>query len=273
MSCKLYLVPEDVINTWRADQRASAVDRPIDTLTSQVDDTMNRILNENTSEYDKEKLHSQALAKYMTLRQQKMEPERTEKMASPDVSEMLTSIPKMYRSKASGLLNYLKSDEDVEWDEKGQVYIGNKKIANSHILDLIHDAMRLRKKTARPKGWRELSHHLVKKNMPKAFAGNPEWGTDWSTPPESPVKTKEISAGPSFVPFKKHTAAATPRAKERKSKILGRQKIRGWTTVKTKEFSAVPFKKHTTDATPHAKERKSKTLGRQKIKSWTTVKE
>ena len=65
---------------------------------------------------------------------------------------MMTSIPKMY-CKAAGLLQYLQSDQDVKWDNQGHLYIGQQKIDNSHIVDLIHDAMRLRKKAGRALGW------------------------------------------------------------------------------------------------------------------------
>lgn len=234
MSCKVYLVPEDVINTWRAEQRASVVDKPINTVVSQVDSTIGNILNKDMSDYDKEKLHSQELAKYMTIRNQNpvTDIQYREQKSSLDIRDMMTSIPKMYRPKAAELLKYLQSDEDVEWDDQGQVSIGKQKISRSHILDLIHDAMRLRKKVSRPKGWRNLSSHLIKRNMPKAFLGNPEWSNEWSTPPESPVKEINTEKGPSFVPFRKDTAAATPMKKQRKSKIAGIKKIKGWTTVK-----------------------------------------
>lgn len=231
MSCKLYLVPEDVINAWRAEQRANAVDKPVDTAVHQMDSTMTKILGNNLSDYEKEKLYSQELAKYMSLRNQKQVLETpTHVRSSKDISDMMTTIPQMYRKKAEGLLNYLKEDSDVHWDDRGQVSIGSHKIFNSHILDLIHDAMRMRKKTARPKGWRELSAHLNKKNIPKTLTGNAEW----STPPQSPVKEKgKRLSQPSFVPYRKDMPIASPMLKrQRKSKVAGVQKIKGWTSIK-----------------------------------------
>ena len=232
MSCKLYLVPEDVINTWRAEQRASSVDKPVYTQVNRMDATLRDILdNKDVTDYEKEKLHSQELSKYMTMRQQPSAP--APPPANPDVTSLLASVPKMYKSKAKGLLEYLQSDRDIQWDDKGHVYIGNQRISESHIVDLINDAMRLRKKVSRPKGWRELSRHLQEKNVPKEFTGNPEW-SEWSTPPESPTKALPLSK-PSFVPYKKgaYTPRKTPYKKpERKSKIVGKQKIRQWTTLK-----------------------------------------
>ena len=105
---------------------------------------------------------------------------------------MLSSIPKTFRTKAEGLLEYLKGDKDVEWDDEGHVYIKQKKLEGSHILDLIHDAMRYRKKVSRPRGWQELSSHLRARNIPKELVGNKEWReTGYFTPPSSVLKAQQ----------------------------------------------------------------------------------
>ena len=236
MSCKLYLVPEDVIHTWRAEQRENAVDNPIKTVVSQVDSTMNDILNKDMPDYDKEKLYSQELGKYLSMRNQK---KQTPPISSqPGIDEMMTSIPKMYRNKAAALLQYLQADQDVKWDDQGHLYIGQQKIDNSHILDLIHDAMRLRKKAARAQGWRELSSHLRQKNIPKELVGNPEWFTS----PDTPDKTRGVKRRSLFQSYSKPSTnkkrvigvnIPTPISsrKPRKSKVLGLKKIKQWISV------------------------------------------
>lgn len=264
MSCKLYLVPEDVINSWRADQRQGLVDRPLDTATQQVDANMNAILGKDLPEYEKEKLYSQELGKYLALRGQKMPQPQPSLIPNADV---LTSIPKMYKSKAKAFLDYLQSDKDIAWDEKGQLSIGQQKIDGSHIVDLLHDAMRLRRKVARPVGWEQLSAYLKQRNVPKEIVGNPSWfdiqaqntlrqkdwsslpatpqkpvkkkktshrwtslsrqqgDVDWSTPPGSPQKAQ---ASPSV--FKQKTPAV--KRLQRQSKIVGVKRIKHWTSVK-----------------------------------------
>ena len=233
MSCKVYLVPEDVINSWRAEQRETAVDKPIDTEVSKVDADMANILKKDISDYDKEKLFTQELGKYLLLRNQKnIVPNELKSIPSP---EIMASIPKMYRNKASGLLQYLQSDKDVKWDEQGHLYIGQQKIENSHILDLIHDAMRLRKKVSRPQGWRELSSHLKQKNIPRELVGNSEW----FTPPTSPDKQRGVKRTPfqSYKPTVKKRVVGvdipTPVSlrKPRKSKVQGQKKIKQWISV------------------------------------------
>ena len=76
------------------------------------------------SEYDKEKLFSQELGKYLTMRKQKKSLQCHFPNTPPNTDDLMTSIPKMYRNKAAGLLQYLESDQDVKWDEQRHLYIG-----------------------------------------------------------------------------------------------------------------------------------------------------
>ena len=176
--CKLYLVPEDVINTWRAEQRESAVEKPVRTMVTQMDSGMNGILQSNLPDYDKEKLYSQELSKYLTMREQTKSPAVQPRPLDPSLS----SMPKTFKTKAEGLLEYLKADKDIEWDQEGHVSVGQDKLEGSHILDLLHDAMRLRKKVGHPAGWEQLSRHLQGKNVPRELVGNKEWFDTHSTP-------------------------------------------------------------------------------------------
>lgn len=191
--CKLYLVPEDVINTWRAEQRASEVDKPVSTLVNRMDDKMNDILQSDLSEHDKGKLYSQHLSKYLTLRDQKQTPP-PHLLSAPalpsdadkfDPTPLLSSIPQRYRTKAAGLLEYLKEDAEVDWDERGHVYLGQRKLDGSHIVDLLHDAMRHRKKHGKPQGWEELSSYLRSRNVPREIVPNEEWQKESQKHPPS----------------------------------------------------------------------------------------
>ena len=105
--CKLYLVPEEVINSWKANQRRLTVDYPDQTQMTQLDTSMGEILKDETSSYAKEKLHNQELGKYLNLR--KSPP--PEPIPKPKAN-LLVSIPKSHMAKASGILQYLEEDED-----------------------------------------------------------------------------------------------------------------------------------------------------------------
>lgn len=214
MSCKLYLVPEDVIQTWKSEQRSQQVDKPIENTLGQLDRNMQSVLkNDTMSDYDKEQLYTQKLGTYVTMRDQRTPPMQQQQPLVSDndrklPDDILASVPKMYRTKADAFLKYIQSDKDISWDSNGQLILNKKIIPKSHLVDLMHDALRLRKKVKRAKGWRELSRHLRHKNIPREILGNEEW----STPPPSPIKEK-----PSF-----------PIRTPRKSKVLGKQKIRHW---------------------------------------------
>ena len=168
MTCKLYLVPEDVINSWRSEQREKAIDLPVNAVASQVDSKMSSILKKDMTDYDKEKLYAQELERLRTLRNQKVV------APSPKAVVSLTTIPLLYQRKAEALLDYLKSNK-VSWDERGQVKIGDQVLDRSNIVDLVSDAIRFRKLAKRPAGWRELSRHLDRTNVPRELVGNPEW--------------------------------------------------------------------------------------------------
>ena len=89
MSCKLFLVPEDVISTWKSEQRSSQVDKPVETALTQMDKNMQTILkNKHISDYDKEKMHSQKLASFVNMRDQRNNP-----------IDPIESVPQKYREK------------------------------------------------------------------------------------------------------------------------------------------------------------------------------
>ena len=136
---------------------------------------MSQILNTGMSDYNKEKLYSPKLAKYLTMKKQKNVTPTPLINIPLDKDDLMMSIPKIYRNKVAVLLQYLQSDQDVKWDEQGHLYIEQQKVDNSHILDLLYDTMRLRKKADRPQGWRELSSHLRKRNVPRELIVYTSW--------------------------------------------------------------------------------------------------
>lgn len=218
MSCKLFLVPEDVIQTWRTSQRTDQIDKPVQTSISQMDSSMQKILKDKSiSDYDKEKMYNQKMATFVDMRDQQ-------------ATEIpLDSVPKQYKTKANALLNYMKSDKDVEWDDQARLILKGKVIPTSNIVDLIHDGLRMRKKAKRPVGWKELSRHFAGKNIPTELIGNEEW----KTPPASPVKVTPSVRRPVY----KRAEAWTPytvkkRIRQRASKIKGRQQVRRWIDLK-----------------------------------------
>lgn len=230
MSCKLYLVPEDVINSWRSEQREKAIDLPVNTVTSQIDSKMSSILKNDMTDYDKEKLYAQELDRLRTLRNQKALPAVPTVMSSKNIS--LSTIPLLYQKRADALLDYLKS-KGVSWDERGQVKIGDQVLERSNILDLVSDAVRLRKMVKRPTGWREMSAFLDKSNVPRELVGNPEWIKD-ETDAESTDDT--ITQESDFDDFHDAEEQLKPKRKKslpRKAKETKKPKVEKWVSLKS----------------------------------------
>lgn len=234
MTCKLYLVPEDVINNWRSEQREKAVDRPVSSATAQIDSKMSSILKSDMSDYDKEKLYAQELEKLRTLRNQKVQMPSLASSSSSANPISLSSIPKMYQRKAEGLLDYLRSSKDVSWDDRGQLRIGDRLIDRSHVLDLIHDAVRLRKMAKRPEGWRELSTYLAHSNVPTELVGNPYWlkGTKGDTTDGTVTPDSEFESFSEDSEFQDATDTfKLKKSKPRKSKTVGKERIKKWVSL------------------------------------------
>ena len=218
--CKVYLVPEDVIQTWRAEQREKSVDRPSETVISNLDANMTQLLDaKDLNDYDKEKLFSQELAKFRNMRKQQQmthynqQQQNLQMLVQPPTSgetltssnssmeeAVLASIPKMYRSKAAGFIQYLKSDANVAWDDRGQLVLKGTTYPGTHMVDLINDALRFRKKMSRPTGWRELSSHLMQRNVPRELMGNEQLIKGASSPPPPPFSSSSSSSMPQTTP-------------------------------------------------------------------------
>jgi len=212
MSCKVYLVPEDVIQSWRAEQRDRAMDRPVTIARQTVDANMGAVLESDKSDYDKHLLFAQEMAKFQQYREQQQQPPRSMTVPTDLEDQLLSSIPKTYKTKASALWKYLKSDQDVKWDEHGRLILQGQVIPQSHMIDLVHDALRPRKKAKRAAGWSELSHHLAQNNIPQELIGNPEWNTSVESPVKRRVEKVQTVPKSMFTPVKQNLSAsfATP---------------------------------------------------------------
>ena len=247
MSCKVYLVPEDVINTWRAEQRQKTVDDPVGSNVQKSDSNMQSILKSNMSDYDKNILFGQELAKFQSMR---AEPSTTpisasisEAMSAPVErhsvveDQVISSVPRYYQRKAEALLKYIKTNNDIGWDAQGRLILKGQVIEHSHIVDLVHDALRHRKKVGRPTGWTQLRRHL--KHAPRELLGNEHW--------HAQSEEEEISEN-----IKKY-ASEPPSAKKRK--LNAEVQKSKWTTLSPAVFKARPS-------------RVSKTIGQKRIRKW-----
>ena len=260
MSCKLFLVPEDVIQTWRQTQRQDQVDKPETTVIANMDRQMQSVLkNKKLEDYDKEKLYTQQLGKYVQMRKQSIQ-----KPQLP--SDILQTVPKLYQTKAQAFLKYIQNDPDIAWDDQGQLVLKGKTISKSHIVDLLHDALRQRKKAKRAEGWQEISSHLREKNIPQELIGNETWRETTSSP-QPQQKQQQIKPTPS------KRAKLSPHKKPKFSYTPG--KLSEWIPIPSTSQSASPKKPSKRLNQPLVGKprlpRQSKQRGREKIREWISV--
>ena len=159
----------------------------------QLDQAMQHILKrKDISQEEKLKLYHQILQKYL-LYKDKTEPmtvkvirEPTQSMPEPLImasslppteetqesmeAEIIQSAPKNLRHKASVLLRRLKQDDNIAWNDKGELVYKGDVVPNTHIHDLIQDVLR-KCKTHVPVGWQTFARALRESNIPQRFGG------------------------------------------------------------------------------------------------------
>lgn len=89
-------------------------------------------------------------------------------------NHILSLIPKTYTKKGELLLNLISVHKNkIIWDETGTIFIDNKKIAGSNIVDLVNDSLRPLKKSE-PIGWETFVEALKDIKVPLTYIGNPK---------------------------------------------------------------------------------------------------
>ena len=145
----------------------------------------NVLQREGMSDDQKQKMFNAELERYLELRQQKesqipsvrvTDNEKGQHQPETQLSDVVVvePIPKSMRSRATALLNRLKTrPEVITWDKIRQVKIEGETIPDSNISDLLSDAMRSRK-NFNPTGAKEFFQALSKLNVPKDLVRNEE---------------------------------------------------------------------------------------------------
>lgn len=92
-------------------------------------------------------------------------------------SQLLQLIPKTYKIKGELLIDILlKNKNKINWNDDGTIFIDNKKVYKSNIVDLINDVVRPLKNSS-PHGWVEFSQVLKDLKVPLSYIGNPKRAT------------------------------------------------------------------------------------------------
>lgn len=160
---------------------------------SRLDNDLKQILESRTyaNEQDRLKEYLSVLRKYLFFVEESRRPtplkneeaEKNEEDAGKIDYTILESVPKIYKTKAQLLLKHLRTNSDrIKWGDNGVVFIDGLKIKDSNIIDLINDALRLRKKV-RAAGRREFARFLQDIQTPREYVGNEDFfNVSTSTP-------------------------------------------------------------------------------------------
>jgi len=137
---------------------------------------------------DKMKLYSNFLQQYLTMRRKQrgvyMHPsgvslkvpvveEKKEESIQRIEAQVVDAVPKPLQKYARLLLDRVKEEPELGWNERGELVVEQQVVPQSNIIDLIGDLLRKRK-NFNPPGWRELSRKLYESNVPQNLIRNPD---------------------------------------------------------------------------------------------------
>ena len=112
--------------------------------------------------------------------------------------DVVESVPKSFKTKAERLLQRIKLDPEVKWNNLGELEYRGQLIKNSNLTDLVNDVLRKRKNSRDPLGWETFADVLHRLNVPQELIGNP---TRWTymRKRETLAKTPEKKINPKNV--------------------------------------------------------------------------
>ena len=89
------------------------------------------------------------------------------------VRDVIASVGKVYRNKAERLIQRLKLNPRVKWNELGELEYDGRVINQSNLTDLVKDVLRKSKAPA-PTGWDVFADALRQVNVAQDLVGNPK---------------------------------------------------------------------------------------------------
>ena len=182
-----------------------------------LDRDMKTVLDRmDLDEDEKVKLYNQILQRYVSYHDKINQPLRvqiTQSQSKPPVEpnppstkqdiDILSTVPPSMRHKAELLLEKLRQNSSVTWDDRGRVSIKGSPIESANITDLLNDVMRRRKRPL-PAGWKEFAKELREANIPRELIGNKErWYSSYGVATEGIPrnKKKRVVSRPRWTPY------------------------------------------------------------------------
>lgn len=150
---------------------------PLVSKISRLDAEMKTVLDKSDLDDEtKASAYSQVLSKYLSARGQYARPIPVPIIDVPSPSAtstelLLDAIPKNYMKKAQVLVDHIRKSPDIGWNERKELVLEGKTVANSNIIDLVDDLVRPKAKRD-PRGIEDFVHALKKDNIPETLINN-----------------------------------------------------------------------------------------------------
>lgn len=192
---KVYLVPHDILESWRSRIKLENADQPLTSEVMRADSELTRAVNApGGDDHNKSALVGQKLAGYLESRQRRSPAVAPPPQPSQDVP--LNLFSKTYRGKSESLLQLLKNNPRISWDDKLRVSVDGNPIPGSSLVDMIADVTTRSKSAARPLGHEVFRDLLRDMNAPRSLINNPAYATPLPVDPPAALdwtKYKPIS--------------------------------------------------------------------------------
>lgn len=150
---------------------------------TELDKQIEAILNNKSMATDmKAKMYNHAVQQFTGFKNSDQQvtdliEKKVEQKVKPDVLNVVVeTVPRCSKNKAKLLIEHLKTNKDISWNEKQELIYKGKVVASSNIQDLISTFVRpfAIKSNYDISGWREFAKGLLDNNVPQMSIMNKE---------------------------------------------------------------------------------------------------
>ena len=91
--------------------------------------------------------------------------------------DVMISVPANLKKRAARILQRLKADPEVRWNDRGEFEYRGRLIKNSNLTDLVNDVLKKKRISVKdPRGWETFAQALQRLNVPQdLIANNSRW--------------------------------------------------------------------------------------------------
>ena len=141
-----------------------------DMVLSSLDKDMPNILTDSyLTDDNKVQRYTSAQTRYNLMNAPASRDESAENGEKRIPSDVLASPPKNLKSKGNRLLDFIKNNPDINFNERSELIVDGSTIVNLHASDLVNHV--LKKSKVPPNGWNLFKDKLQRMNVPRSLLG------------------------------------------------------------------------------------------------------